>query len=135
MLLILVAFYADPLVILLKVPAPAAVVVGMPSCALRSFFGNYAADAYHAQLRILLQVAPNYRWLMTHESICYGMQTKWMPLDRARNRIAREFETVTIGPDLDKIDLSLRQPDRCHMTADGQTALADALAMNVRPLL
>ncbi len=94
-----------------------------------------SANAYYAQLHILLQVAPDYRWLITRESICYGMQTKWMPLDMARDRIAREFKSVTIGPDLDKFGLSLRQSDRCHMTANGQAILANALAITARVLL
>ena len=94
-----------------------------------------SAAAYHAQLQKLMTLAPQLRWLMTKESICYDVQTKWTPLDAARERLARERSNVTIGPDLDSIPLAQRQGDKCHLTPEGQELLATALANAARPLL
>jgi hypothetical protein len=84
---------------------------------------------------MLLQIAPDNRWLITRESICYGLQKKWPPLDVARDKIARDFRTVTIGPDLDTTGIAFRQSDRCHLTFAGQAALSTDLAVAAEPLL
>ena len=115
------AGYPDPLIIWMQ---------GETNGARRT-----TAAAYHAQLRTLLQQAPDRRWLITRESICYGMQDKWRPLDEARDRIARAFPNVTLGPDLDNLGLAMRQEDRCHLTVEGQARLASGLADAARPLL
>ena len=94
-----------------------------------------SAAAYGTHLRTLLDVAPDLPWLITRESICYGMQTKWQPLDVARNRLAARFRNITIGPDLDEIGLQLRQPDHCHLTPSGQERLAAAMAKAAAPLI
>jgi lysophospholipase L1-like esterase len=93
------------------------------------------ADTYFRQLETLMTVAPSVPWLLTRESICYDNQRKWQPLDDARNRLRAIHPNVTIGPDLDRIPLALRQADRCHLTTAGQDRLARELAQAVGPLL
>lgn len=93
------------------------------------------AATYLAELRKLHAVAPGSRWLIVRESICYGRQRKYRPLDDARDRLAREHANVTVGPDLDKFPLSFRGDDKCHLTAEGQDILARTIADAARPLL
>jgi hypothetical protein len=93
------------------------------------------AASYYQSLHSLLEVAPKNDWIITRESVCYARQRKWVPLDIARDRIAREFPNVTIGPDLDQIGIALRQPDHCHMTPEGQTLLAGELSASARGLM
>lgn len=93
------------------------------------------AATYLAELRKLHAVAPGSLWLIVRESICYGRQAKHRPLDDARDRLAREQENVTIGPDLDQFPLNLRGDDKCHLTAEGQDILSRQIADAARPLL
>ncbi|HEV7340864.1 MAG TPA: sialate O-acetylesterase [Sphingopyxis sp.] len=90
---------------------------------------------YHAELTKLFATAPKHRWLIMRESVCYGKQTKWKPLDEARDQLAAENPNVTIGPDLDLLPLPLRQRDKCHLTAEGQEVLARQIAAAAAPIL
>lgn len=115
------AGYPDPLVIWMQGETDAA--------------REMTARAYHAALKKLLTAAPDRRWLIMRESICYERQAKWKPIDDARDMLATEHPNVTIGPDLDQLPLTLRQRDKCHLTFVGQDVLARQIAAAATPLL
>jgi predicted membrane-bound mannosyltransferase len=93
------------------------------------------ADVYHSHLRRLLDATGDLTWLITRESVCYDIQTKWRALDEARDRLARENPNVHLGPDLDSMPRELRQQDNCHLTTQGQQVLGMALAESAKPLI
>ncbi|KQU47472.1 hypothetical protein ASG67_14605 [Sphingomonas sp. Leaf339] len=110
--------YRDPIVIFMQ---------GETNAALQN-----SAARYYDQLRQLISVDPTATWIVTRESICGKSPTKWQPLDDARDRLAREYDRVVIGPDLDRIPMSRRQDDKCHLTSVAQTWLGQQLAATVR---
>ena len=94
-----------------------------------------SADVYFTELTKLHSAAPELRWLIMRESVCHENQAKWKPLDEARERLVADMPNVTIGPDLDLLPLTLRQRDKCHLTADGQDVLARQIAAAATPIL
>ena len=92
-------------------------------------------DIYYSELKKLISIAPKNRWVLTRESICYNVQVKWLPLDEARNDIIKHYSNVVIGPDVDKIPLSMRLADKCHLRKSGQDWLASRLSATIRRLI
>lgn len=93
------------------------------------------AETYLTELRKLHSAAPDSRWLIVRESICYEKQAKWKALDQARDALAADHPNVTVGPDLDHLPLALRQKDKCHLTAEGQEVLGQQIAEAATPIL
>jgi hypothetical protein len=91
--------------------------------------------SYRNSLKKLIGVAPYHKWLITRESICFDNQTKWHPLDEARNDVALQNKNIVIGPDLDKIPLNMRLNDRCHLQKSGQDWLAMQMSVYVRRMM
>lgn len=79
------------------------------------------ADEYLKYLNVLGHEFAESRWFITRESRCYDKQSKYRPLDEARDHFVSFQPTLRkMGPDLDKVPVSLRQPDGCHLNRDGQ---------------
>lgn len=87
------------------------------------------ADEYFEHLEALGREFSGSRWFIPRESRCYDKQSKYLPLDEARDRfIAEEPILRKIGPDMDKIPTLLRQSDACHLNRDGQRGYGTLMA-------